>query len=717
MKYIQQLDCTDCGAACLGMIASHFGKSLNIAEVRNVAGTDALGTNMYGMVTAAKHYGLTAHAVKGDMSILDRNTPTPFIAHEHIREDEKNFDHYVVVAKITDTYIWVWNPDPLVRKKRISRGDFSKSWTGYALFAEPNAAFKSGKRQNLFLQFLPVFLPHKKELVFSFLASLLLILFGIAFSFYYKYIFDDVVYSNATSSLITLSLAMFVIMIFQAGVEAIRSVLLSHFSFKTNLQFNFSYIAHVLKMPLSFFESRKSGEILSRLSDLEKIKKTISGTALSSVMDIVMLLITAPLLLHINSQLFIVSLCSVLLLATSAVIFGKINRTYYSRILSQNADVQSYLFESINGVATVKAMNCESIVNAKYEELKMKATASSWELNRFSIGKACFSSLVRGCARITVILLGCMAIISGTFSLGALITFNTLLGYFTGPLYRIITAQNEIQEAIVAARRVGEILELDNEIDETKKYYQPEKIDGHIEFRDITFRYGSRCPVYEHFTLEIPPHSWTAFVGASGCGKSTLVKLLLKFYIPEEGSILIDGNNIFDMQPQYLRSVIGYVPQDIFMFSGTVADNIALHKPNASMSEIILAAQKAGAHEFIEQLPDRYNTMLNEHGGGLSGGEKQRLALARALVGNPQLLILDEATSNLDTVSESQIQTVLRQLKDDNITVIIIAHRLSTVRNCDTIYVLDDGDIVQSGTHEQLLSIEGLYRRMWEGVQ
>lgn len=715
MKYFQQLDMTDCGAACIAMIASHFGKNLNIAEVRSHAGTDIIGTNINGIIIASKKYGMNATPVKGTKESITQKLETPFIVHMHIVRDEDNWvDHFLVVKKITKKYIYIWDPDPLYKKQKMSYEKFFEWWTGYAVFLEPDVSFKkSDKKDNLLLKFLPIFLPHKKTIVFSFLCSVLLLAFGIVTSFYYKYIFDEVIYSKAAFSLHTLTAGMLLVTIVQSLVGTVRSVLLSHFSFKTDLQLNFSYLAHIFNLPLSFFESRKSGEILSRLGDLGKIKQTISSAALSGIMDVVMLVVSGPFLLSINARLFGISIATVITVALISIIYAKIYRSYYAKSMSQNAEVQSYLYESLNGVATVKALNAEEIVNTEYEKKKMTAINTGWTLNRYGISQGLISELINVISEILVFWLGCSAIIGGTMSFGTLITFNSLLGYFTGPLFRLINIQNQVQEALVAAERVGEILELEKEKDDSIKYMKPEKIEGHICFDDVTFAYGSRRPVYEHLNLEIPAGSWTAFVGPSGSGKSTFVKLIMKFYETNEGRVFLDGNDIRDIDTSYLRSRIGYVPQDIFLFSGTVRENIALHNPNATLEDIIEAAKKAGAHEFIEKLPKRYETMLGEHGGGLSGGEKQRLALARALLGNPSLLILDEATSSLDTVSEMEIHKVIRQLRDDKISVILIAHRLTTVTGCDKIFVMKDGKIIEHGSHKQLLEENGLYKEMW----
>ena len=718
MEYIQQLDISDCGAACIAMIASFYGKVLNITQIRDSAGTDIIGTNIRGMLLAAKKYGLKALAVKGTKEAITSNLATPFIVHMHIlRKGDKWVDHYVVVKKIGKRKIEIWDPDPLYKKQKLSYEEFFKYWTGYAIFLEPDVDFKkSDKTENLLLKFIPVFLPHKKLVAFSFLSSILLLAFGIITSFYYKYIFDEVVYSKAAFSLHTLSLGVMLVTVIQTVVNCVRSILLSHISFKTDLQLNFSYLSHIFNLPLSFFESRKSGEILSRLGDLDKIKQTISSAALSGVMDAVMLIVSGPFLFGISGRLFGVSFATVLLVSVISMIFAKVYRSYYSKTMSQNADVQSYLYESLNGVATVKALNAEQTVNEEYEKKKMTAVNTSWTLNKYGISQSLITGLINGISGILVYWIGCSSIIGGTMSFGTLITFNSLLGYFSGPLFRLVNIQNSVQEALVAAERVGEILELEKEKDENRKYLVPEKINGHIKFEDVTFAYGSRRPVYEHLNLEIAAGNWTAFVGPSGCGKSTFVKLILKFYEAQEGKIFLDGNDIRDIDSTYLRSKIGYVPQDIFLFSGTVAENISLHNQNATLEEIMEAAKKAGADEFIQKLPKRYDTVLGEHGGGLSGGEKQRLALARALLGNPSFLILDEATSSLDTVSEMEIHKVIKNLRSENIAVILIAHRLTTVEKCDKIFVMKDGKIIQSGSHKELLKEDGLYKEMWSEV-
>lgn len=714
MRYRQQFDESDCGAACLAMIASFFGLNLNIAEIRNQAGTNIEGTSFNGLLEAAHYYGLRARAVKGEISALDKNLPVPFIVFIKKKKDGKLINHFVVVRKIYKKKIEIWDPDPIEKKKRISRESFSKYWTNYALFFEPNTEFKENARKdNILIKFLPIFLPHKKNLVYSFCASLLLLFLGLISSFYFKYIFDEVIFSEAKLSLHAFSFGVLFIVIIQNVINSIRSVFLSHISYKSDLQLSFSYLSHIFKLPLSFFETRKNGEIISRLNDLSKVQNTISNIALSSVMDIIMIMVSAPFLLKISSFLFSISFFTVLLASLIAFIFSGIYKKFYSKAMSERAEVDSFLYEAISGVSTIKAFNSEETIFYNFEKKKMKSVDTLWKVNSFRITQTLLSGIINGVSGILIYWIGSLQIMEGNLSFGALIAFNSLLGYFTAPLFRLLNIQNSIQESLVAAKRVGEVLELEKEKGfEGNKFL---KIDQQfdIEFQNVSFGYGKEYLVFENLNLKIEKGSWTAIVGPSGSGKSTLVKLLVKFYNIKSGRILVNNSDIRDIDTKSLRKIIGYVPQDIFLISGTIRENISLHYPEASLTEVIDAAKKAGAYEFIEKLPERFETKIGEHGIGFSGGEKQKIALARALLKTPKLLIFDEATSNLDTISERQICNVVQELRKEQVTVIVIAHRISSIKECDKIIVLDQGKNVEEGNHSELLKMNGIYKKLW----
>ncbi len=716
MKFIPQFDETDCGAACIAMIASHYGSNKSITTIREVAGTDREGTNLAGLLKASTNLGFAARAMKGESDSFNTALPVPFIAHTKEKKDTGEILHFVVVISISKKHVTVL--DPGQGRIRYNRQCFLDKWTGYVVFLNPSSDFTPDKgHKNKLLRFLPLLKPHVKSLVFAGLSSLILIALGIIGSFYFRYLIDEVIFSKAEFTLNALSLGMVIIVVFQAVLGSVRSMILSHFSIRVDLRLIYSYLSHILQLPLAFFDSRKTGEILSRLGDVQNIRDALSQASVSVVMDTLMLLVVGPFLFLTNKTLFFIVLMTVPLSSLVVWIFSFYYKKQYRALKAESADVQSYLVEMVHGMPTVKAMNAQERVFWEFEKKQMKATMTGWATNKLSVLGGFLTDIIDGLGGTIFFWIGSFFILKGQMSLGTLISFNALAGYFTGPLQRLINLQPSLQEAFVSADRIGEILELDPEISGTERLITPEKIEGAIQVRDVTFQYGTRRPLFEKISLDIKPGEWVAFVGPSGCGKTTLVKMLLKFYKPISGNITIDGNNIEDIDTIHLRSKIGYVSQDVFLFSGTIWENIALHCPDASMEEIVEAAKRAQAHEFISELPQRYNTPLAERGASLSGGERQRLALSRAFLGKPEILIFDEATSNLDSISEHKIHEVLKSIRGQKITTIMNAHRLTTVVGCDRIFVIDKGMILQTGSHEELLAQEGLYQSLWKGSQ
>ncbi|MBN2729552.1 MAG: peptidase domain-containing ABC transporter [Bacteroidales bacterium] len=717
MRYQQQFDETDCGAACLAMIASNYGSRHSITYIREIAGTDRKGTNLEGMVKAAKEIGLEARALKGTMEAFTNDLPVPFIAHVAIPGEYGILLHYVIVKKIKKNRIVIWDPDDTKKKYKMEKDDFFKIWTGYVIFVSPNRDFKPEKGSgNLLFKFFPIIKPYKNILILAGVASLLLIVFGIVSSFYFRYIIDELLFSSAHFTLGALSVGVLCIALLQAIISAIRNSILTHFSYKIDLNLVLSYFSHVFHLPFSFFDSRKTGEILSRLEDITKIRDVLSQAVVSVVMDTMMLLVIAPVLFATNWLLFVIVLFSLPFTSIILVIFSKLYRKQFRELMKKNSDMQAHLVESINGVATVKALNAESVIFNQYEVKKTEVAITGWKAMRYRIYQMMSTDIVKQFSSIVIFWVGSYLIMEGNASIGTLISFTSLASYFTGPLERLVNLQSTLQEAYVAADRLGEIFDLDREQSIEKRWIRPVEFKGEIEFKDVSFRYGTRKMIYQDLSFSINAGDFVAFVGPSGCGKTTLIKLLLKFYSAHSGNILIDGIDSNDLDTQYLRSRIGYVPQEIMLFSGSIAENIALHKSDASLEEIIEVAKRTGAHDFIERLPDRYNTILGERGATLSGGERQRIALTRALLGAPDILIFDEATSNLDSISEKRIHDTIREICSKNITTIMIAHRLSTVSACDKIFVLDNGEIVESGSHIELSNANGLYQSLFEGM-
>jgi len=707
---IRQHDITDCGAACLATISKQYGLKIPITKIREVAGTDKQGTNAYGVIKAAEELGFSAKGVKGNQEAFFSKFPLPAIAHVVI--DEKLL-HYVVIHKITKKQVIIADPAKGIVKYTPEK--FFKIWSGVLILLVPNNTFKKGKEtKGLFERFFHLLLPQKGILVQVFIASLVYTILGILGAFYMKFLLDDVLPYGLQKTLHILSIGVIGLYLFQIILSGFRSHLLLYLSQKLDIALLLGYYEHVLKLPMSFFGTRRVGEIISRFQDAGHVRDAISGATLTIMIDTLMVLVGGMILYMQDTLLFGVAFIIVILYGVIVFAFNKALKKGNEKQMEDNSQLTSYLVESLNGIQTVKAFNAERKVNLETEGRFIKLLRSVFKLSFTTNMQGIFKGFVELVGGVVIIWIGAYQVLQGKMSVGSLITFNSLLAYFLGPMKNLINLQPQLQTAIVAAERLGEILDLDIEADENEgKKIAPSKYDGDIKIENVDFRYGTRQLVLKNINMAIEKGERIALVGESGCGKTTLVKLLLSFYPLEKGDILIDDYNIQDIQKESLRDRIAYVPQETFLFSGTVLDNLSLGAGDVSMEEIIEASKMAKAHDFINELPLRYNTNLEENGANLSGGQRQRLAITRAILKKPDILILDEATSNLDSITEAAIESTITTFSK-GMTTIIIAHRLSTIKRCDTIYVMDKGEIIEHGSHNELVSKEGRYHKLWE---
>ncbi len=707
---IKQYDITDCGAACLATICKQYGLKTPITKIREVAGTDTQGTNAYGVIKAAEQLGFSAKGVKGNQEAFFSEFPLPAIAHVVV---DGTLLHYVVVHKITKKEIIIADPGKGIMK--YTPEDFFKIWTGVLILLVPNQTFKKGKEtKGLFERFFHLLLPQKNLLIQVFLASLIYTLLGILGAFYMKELLDNILPYGLMKTLHILSLGIIGLYILQVVLSGFRAHLLLYLSQKLDIALLLGYYEHVLKLPMNFFGTRKVGEIISRFQDAGHVRDAISGATLTIMIDTLMVLIGGIILYMQNALLFGVAFIIVGLYAVIVFGFNKALKKGNQKQMEENAQLTSYLVESLNGIQTVKAFNAERKVNLETEGKFIKLLRSIFKLTLTTNVQAILKGLVELIGGVVILWIGAYQVLKGNMSVGSLITFNSLLGYFLGPMKNLINLQPELQTAIVAAERLGEILDLDIECDENEeKKIKPNKFEGNIQLKNIDFRYGTRQLILKNISMNIQKGERIALVGESGCGKTTLVKLLLNFYPIEKGEILIDGNNVLDINRESLRERIAYVPQETFLFSGTIIDNLSLGSSQIEMEQIVEAAKMARAHDFINELPLRYNTHLEENGANLSGGQRQRLAITRAILKKPDILILDEATSNLDSITEAAIENTINTFSK-GMTTIIIAHRLSTIKRCDKIFVMDKGEIIEQGSHQELMSQKGRYHKLWQ---
>ena len=755
MKYphIRQHDEKDCGAACLSMICEYYGLKLPIARFRELIKVDNLGSNIYGILKGAEKIGLNGDPLEGNpdelmKGVSDKEVTFPFIARII---NEEMYEHFVVVYGIKKNKVYIGDPAKTgIIKLPIEY--FFQQWQQQIIVLNPNSNFKKeNKRKGALKKFSKLITNQKKLLTMVFLVSLIISAISLSASFIFEYIIDDAVTvgdvngeliedehnhehedehehdeTNGSSflekaeekisvvfeNLDTVCISVIMLYIIQALLQVLRGYMLAVMIKNVELPLSLGYYNHLIDLPTRFFGTRKTGELISRFSDTSNIRDALSTATLTIMLDTLMAIAAGIFLFTISYKLFIITVIILAFYTAVMLSFRKPIKIINQDIMEQNAQITAYLKESIDGIETVKAYKYENSAKEKTSTLFIKF------VNKVVHGTIVFNlqEVLVGVAESigTVFLLwsGAYLCIKDIISIGSLITFYYLLSYFLNPVKNLINLQPELQTAMVAAERLNDILDVELENNSKENIT---KLNGDIICKDIDFRYGYRNLVLNNISLTFKNGSKTAIVGESGCGKTTLAKLLMQFYNPEKGSITVGGKNLADFSPESVRNRISYISQDIFLFSDTIFNNLRIGNRDITDEEIVEMCKKCGANEFIENLPMGYQTVLEENGNNLSGGQKQRLAIVRALLKKPDILIMDEATSNLDTVTEQSIKNLIDSLSKQ-ITCIIIAHRLTTIKSCDYIYVMDKGTVAEEGTHIELLKKNGIYKALTENI-
>ncbi len=704
---IKQHDMRDCGAACLTSVAAHYGRKMPIAKVRQICHTDKRGTNALGLVQGLEKLGFNAKGVRGNMEAL-AEIPLPAIAHVIIKEQ---WHHYIVIYKVEKDKITVMDP-AFGKLETYSFADFSKIWTGVLILLEPNEYFEQKNEQtNLYSRFWNLLQPHKSILLQALIGAVIYTVLGLSTSIYIEKITDYVLVDGNRRLLNLLSVAMIVILLVQLFLGTMKSVLTLQTGQKIDKYLILGYYKHLLKLPQRFFDTMRVGEIISRVNDAVKIRAFINDVSIQIFVNIFIVLFSFALMFTYYWKLALVVALVIPLYFLVYWITNRLNKKVERRLMEESAELESHLVESLNSVRTIKQFGVETFANNKTD-------------NRFSIllktiYKSVLNALFSGTSSeflsriFTIVLLwvGSGYVIDREITPGELLSFYALIGYFTAPVSELIGMNKTVQNAMIAADRLFEIMDLEREETTEKVELTPENI-GNIQFKNVSFSYGTRVDVFDDFNCVIEKGKTTAVVGSSGSGKTTLASLLQNLYPLKNGKILIGDYDIAYISNYSLRSMVAVVPQQIDLFSGNVVENIALGEDFPDVQRIIDITKKLGILEFIEKLPNGFQTYLGENGSQLSGGQKQRIAIARALYKNPEILILDEATSSLDTESEQSIQLTLNEFKAQGKTMLIIAHRLSTIANADVILVLQDGQIIEQGSHKELLSQNSVYKTM-----
>ena len=704
---VLQRDSNDCGPACVATIALYYKKKFKLTYIRETIGTDNNGSNIYGMVSTLTLLGFDANAVKGDFNTLieSKDIIFPIIAHTLSKE---NFEHYVVIYKITKNKVII--ADPAVGIKKYSFQDFKKIWTGVIIIIHNNNNFfEEQKERNLLSIIFENFSKNKGTIIKIILISFLITILGILSSFYFKFIIDTIIPNEAIMTLTIMMIGLILFNIVGILIELFRSYLLLFYNQNTEFSILYGSLSHLIDLPISFFDSRKTGELITKITDISKIRGAIEETILIFFVDIPMSIITGIILFVQNKLLFFIAAIQLLLYILSTFFskasISKTNKT----VIEDSSKMLSSLIEVINGIENIKSYNLQKYIKNELERVYLKLLNSTFKMNLSYFYPTTFNVIVSKVGVFVIVWVGALEIIKGNISLGEFLVFESLLAYFLNPIKNIINFYPQIQTAKIAISRLNDIL--DNEIESSDPLLIP-SFKEDIFFKKVNFNYKNKKKCLDDITLLIKKGEKVAFVGESGSGKTTLLKLLIKFYDIQDGNIFIGGYNIKDMDTNFIREHISYVSQNSFLFNRSIKDNLNLDN-KFSFEETISIIKKFDIFNFLETLPGYLNYLIEENGKNLSTGQKQKLAILKAVLKKPDIIIMDEATSNMDSITESKVQEFINYLFP-KITTIIISHRLNIVKNCNVIFVIDNGKLVESGTHEDLISLGGKYNQLWK---
>jgi len=712
---IKQHDQSDCGATCLASVAEYYKLSLPISRIRQYASTNQKGTTLLGLREAAVKLGFLAKGVKASIEGL-KDVPLPAIAHVIIKIDGHEFPHYVVIYGITGKEVKMMDPATGKEEKKTLE-EFNEIFTGYLLILIPDEdIFKQGNEKvSNIKRILFLLKPHKYILLQAIIGAVIYTLLGFSTSIYIEKITDFVIVSGNKSLLNLMSVIVLACLVLQLIFGALKDVFILKTSQQIDSRLILGYYKHLFTMPQKFFDTMRIGEIMSRIGDAVKIRLLINETALSISVNVMIVLFSFIFMYTYYWKLgLIISLIIPVYIVIYFIVNG-LNKKVERHVMEKNAMLDAQLVESIKNIGTVKRLSLEDFSKTR-TELRfidlLKSIYSSGLNNIFSNISTDFVSRV-----FTVILLwtGTLYVIDGEITPGELFSFYSVIGYFTGPAAQLIGTNKSIQNAMIAADRLFGIMDLDNGKVNANINLSKGNL-GDIVFDNIDFSYELGRNIFEDLSITIEKGKLTAFVGESGSGKSTIASLIQSIYRPDNGKILIGDYDLKYIKEDSINELVTTVPQSVELFDGTIAFNISIGEQNPDMQRIIDVSKKVGAYDFIESLPNGFDTYLGEFGANLSGGERQRIAFARALYKDPEVLILDEATSALDSESEAVIKTLVQELAAQGKTIIVIAHKLQSIVKADTIMAFKKGQLIEKGTHTELLSKEGYYSKMWQNI-
>jgi subfamily B ATP-binding cassette protein HlyB/CyaB len=696
----------DPGLVCLAALLRYHGLPADPTTLAHQLGVGDAPTTRDDLVRLARRQGLKARAIEGRNWGHLAKAPLPAI----VRRIDG--DGFVILAKIADDKVLIQDGRTM-RPEAISRQDFDVLWDGSLILLTRRASLSDFSQKFGIGWFVAAMHKYRRLLGEVLVASFILQLFGLVTPLFFQVVVDKVLGHRDLATLDVLIVGLLLVSVFETGLGMLKTYVFSHTTNRIDVELGARLFRHLVSLPLGYFGIRRVGDSVARVRELENIRQFLTGSALTLVIDLFFTFVFLGVMAWYSVPLTLVVVASLPVYAVLSAGFTPLFRTRLNEKFRRGAENQAFLVETVSGVETLKAMAVEPQMQRRWEEQLAGYVTASFRVQNLGNYASQSIQFVSKVVTAAVLFFGAKAVMAGSMTVGELVAFNMFSQRVSQPVLRLAQIWQDFHQARVSVERLGDVLNAAPEPQASPGRAVLPPIKGAIQFDHVGFRYRlDGQEILRGVNLEIEAGQVVGVVGPSGSGKSTLAKLLQRLFVPETGRVLIDGIDLAMTDPSWLRRQIGVVLQENLLFNRSVRENIALADPGMPLDQVIDAAKLAGAHEFILQLPEGYDTIVGERGASLSGGQRQRIAIARALIGNPRILIFDEATSALDYESENAIQANMRRICRGR-TVIIIAHRLSTVRGADRIITIEAGRVIEDGTHDELLLRGGRYATLY----
>ncbi len=698
----------DSSLACFVLLAKFLGVPAEPSQIVHDRGRGEDSFTLEDLARVAKKLNLIARLKKTNVDEL-KKLPLPAI----MRTADCGS---VILLKIEETDS---EPRYLIQHGNAERpeiwssNEMSERFDGQLLLLTSREQIAGDKRPFDISWFIPALVKYRKALRDVLIGSFFLQLMGLVSPIFFQLVIDKVLVHQSLTTLEVLAFGLAVVLVWETILSGLRNWLFAHTTNRVDAELSANMFRHLVNLPLSYFEARRVGDSVARVRELENIRQFLTSNAVTVVIDLFFTIVFFVVMYIYSPMLTLVVALSIPLYAAISIFITPPLRARLDEKFRRGAENQAFLVESVTGIGTLKSMAVEPQMRDKWEKQFAGYTNTGFKVAVLSNWGSHLIQVVSKLTTVAILYFGAKAVIAGDLTVGSLVAFNMLAGRVAQPILRLSQLWQDFQQVRISVDRLGDVLNAPAEPEHNPNRASLPPIEGRIEFDKVRFRYRPDAPeALRGVSLEIAPGEMLGIVGPSGSGKSTLTKLVQRLYVPEQGRVLVDGTDLSLVDPAWLRRQIGVVLQENILFNRSVRENIALADPTQPMEDVMVAAQMAGAHDFILELSHGYDTIIDERGGNLSGGQRQRMAIARALVGDPRILILDEATSALDAESEEIIQTNLDEIAKGR-TVIIIAHRLSAVRKCDRIVTVEAGEVTEMGTHEELIQADGRYAQLY----